>query len=308
MTKHEWTEQLSAYLDGELSPAERAEVEALLRQRPELAPMLDRYRELGDEIRQLPHHSLGSEFAPRVLAAAEQAAQQPARPASPRRSWLIAAATALVATAAGAIAIVAWRSDRQEVAQPPALSTSVQAVATALAQADEPGEAVVIRLKLTKDEIRSRKLDRALAAHGIGSAAATAQNEKAQRAAGAYRAKAAQDPADSQAADVLFIEAGRSQLAEALAAVAEANDGTLVLSSEGVVESSGGSPETRKAEGENGGQGDGTAKTPSSYAQHLPARGFPLAKMPVAGRTMPAPPADADDRPVRVLVVVEVIP
>ena len=45
-------ERLSAYLDGQLPPAEREEVETLLRQRPELARALQQVRELGDGIRE----------------------------------------------------------------------------------------------------------------------------------------------------------------------------------------------------------------------------------------------------------------
>ncbi|MFQ6112361.1 MAG: anti-sigma factor family protein, partial [Nitrospinota bacterium] len=41
-----WEEELSAYLDGELSEADRGELEALLRERPELRVRLEELRGL----------------------------------------------------------------------------------------------------------------------------------------------------------------------------------------------------------------------------------------------------------------------
>jgi anti-sigma factor RsiW len=306
-------ERLSAYLDGQLAPAERAEIESLLRQRPELETALRQVRELGDGIRELPKHSLGPDFAERVLAAAQQAADRAAVPLAPpsRRRWLMVAVGAVAATAALVLAMIALspRRDNNIVKREVPLTPAEQAVAAVLAQAEE-GKAVIVRLRLTKDAIRSKALDQALAASGISSAAATAANPAAQETAQGYKTLAAENQGPAGAADVLFIEADRARLQQALAAVAQAADGSLAISSAGAVPSTRpGLDRITKAEGEgtSGSQKDVTDR--QAYAQHLPPRGFPVLK--TAGKTpqikSPSVPPPAG-KAARVLVVVEVIP
>jgi len=314
MSHEIFDERLSAYLDGQLDAGQREEIESLLRQRPELAKVLAQVRELGDGIRQLPRHSLGPDFPARVLAVAQQKADQVVAHQAPvpRRRWLMAAIAAVAATAALVLAIIAIRPGPDNTAeqQPPPLTPAEQAVAAVLAQADE-GQAVIVRLRLTKDEIRGKALDQALAASGISSAAATAINPAAQETAQGYKTLAGKEQAPAGAADVLFIEADRARLQKALAKLAHTADGSLAISTGGTVSSSKpGLDRVTKAEGEgsSGSQQDVTDR--KNYAQHLPPRGFPVLKSPAqTPEIKPGPdqtPAYA--KPARVLVVVEVIP
>ena len=303
-------ERLSAYLDGELSAAERADVESLLREQPELVDALDDLRQLGDGIRQLPRESPGPHFADRVVAQIERAGANrpdPPRPARPR-AWLLAAG-ALAAIAALVLAIVSMQPGPDNVAQPPALSPAEQAVAAVLEPAKE-GQAVIVRLRLTKDAIRSKALDQALAAHGIAAAPATAVNPAAQESAQAYKQLAQESSQSGSAADVLFIEAEADKLQKALAQVAASADGTTAISSGGIVTSTAaGIDRLTKVEGETGTTTEDVKLDGKNYAQHLPARGFPL--LQPADGSLPntkAAPATKRTGPARVLIVVEVIP
>jgi hypothetical protein len=309
MPHDSFNERLSAYLDGELAPAEREEVDVLLRQQPELAEALDQARQLGEEIRQLPAHSLGPKFADRVLAAAQQNRAGAGPAAKTTRRWL-AAAFAITALAALMLAMVALRPGPDDVIQPqpPQLSTAERTVAGLLADADE-GKAVILRLRLTKEEIRGKVLDQALAAHGILAAPATGVNPAARETAQAYKALAEQASQAGVAADVVFIEAEATRLQKALAAVAESRDGMLAISFSGVVASTGqGFDQITKAEGEGGSQLQEAPIDRRNYAQHLPPRGFPLLKSAPVSSPEAAPPAVNGQKPARVLVVVEVIP
>jgi len=58
---------LSAYIDRELGPAERALAESLLRSHPRYARLTEQWREIGIELRALPKHQLKDEFVDRVL-------------------------------------------------------------------------------------------------------------------------------------------------------------------------------------------------------------------------------------------------
>lgn len=314
MSHDPFDERLSAYLDGQLAPQERQEVEAQLRQRPDLVQALDQVRQLGDGVRQLPSHRLGEDFADRVLAAAGQTGAKTASPAASvfRRGWLLAAAGAMAAVAAAVLAMIALNSQPVDIVQqkPPVLSPAEQAVASVLASAQE-GKAVIVRLRLTKDAIRGKALDQALAAQGIAAAPATATNLAAQETAQAYKTLAQPGQSPLSAADVLFIEADPVRLQKALAAVAQSADGTSGISSGGVVPSTkAGIDRLPKVEGETGTSNAEIKVEGRNYAQHLPPRGFPLLKPAaetpkVQKSTLPAA---AGGKPARVLVVVEVIP
>lgn len=307
MPHDNFSELLSAYLDGELAPGEREAVERLLRQQPELAEALEQCRQLGDEIRQLPIHTLGSQFPEQVLAAARQQAWTTLSARNPWRAWLGAAACAVTAVAALALAMVFVAPDVDDVPAPvPQLSAAERTVADLLAQAGED-EAVIVRLQLTKAEIRGKVLDQALAAHGISAAPATAANPAAAETAQAYKVLAQQVPAAGAAADVVFIEADAARLRKALAAVAETRQGALAMSGVGAVASTReGLGQETKAEGEGGSQVQPPKVDRDNYAQHLPPRGFPLVK-PRPRINAVQPPNDRK-KTARVLVVVEVIP
>src|SRR5258707_1391850 len=125
-------ERLSAYLDGELTPAERAEVEELLRTSSPHQQLVSELVSLRGSLKSLPHYMLGNEFAPRVVSAARLAAQERDAAAGSipqevnhtavvlplsRRSWLVASAGALAATAAAIAIIVFFSGPDGEVAK-----------------------------------------------------------------------------------------------------------------------------------------------------------------------------------------------
>lgn len=60
-------ELLSAYLDGELTAAERKEIDQLLAQSPSARKLLDDLRALGDSLKSLPKQELGEDLGKKVL-------------------------------------------------------------------------------------------------------------------------------------------------------------------------------------------------------------------------------------------------
>ncbi len=63
-------ELLSAYLDGELSPAERAQVESQLAADPQARQLVEELRALSGAVRDLPRHTANGHFSQRVVQAA----------------------------------------------------------------------------------------------------------------------------------------------------------------------------------------------------------------------------------------------
>ena len=68
-TRDEW---ISAYLDGEVGPEQRAEIERWLREDPEARRLYEELKAVGASLRSLPRESLGNDFPDRVLAHAER--------------------------------------------------------------------------------------------------------------------------------------------------------------------------------------------------------------------------------------------
>jgi negative regulator of sigma E activity len=79
-------ELIGAYLDGELRPAERLEVERYLQSDPQAAELLSQMRSIRSALQSAPIRKLPSNFSERVIAAARQDAAQRG-PAAPH--WLI---------------------------------------------------------------------------------------------------------------------------------------------------------------------------------------------------------------------------
>jgi|GEM_PF-4632189 len=78
-------EMLSAYLDGELAPKERREVEVALESDSHLRSLLADLKQLRNEIQNLPRFLLSDDFAKRVASTAESQAgsqKEPLRPAN----------------------------------------------------------------------------------------------------------------------------------------------------------------------------------------------------------------------------------
>lgn len=72
MSLHPSDDLLSAYLDGELTAAERGDVERMLAENSDGRQTLEDFRALGGELRSLPRHKLDADFAHRVLRKAER--------------------------------------------------------------------------------------------------------------------------------------------------------------------------------------------------------------------------------------------
>lgn len=80
MTDRDPQERISAYLDGELAPEERREVEALLESDPAARQLLDELRRVQQRVSQLPPRELGDDFAAGVLARAQRERAEGSRP------------------------------------------------------------------------------------------------------------------------------------------------------------------------------------------------------------------------------------
>ncbi|NLW86312.1 MAG: hypothetical protein GXY38_05510 [Planctomycetes bacterium] len=108
------SQQLSAYLDGELSPSESAAVEAAMRAEPQLAEQLEQLRRVRDAVRALPRARASEDFADQVLAKAERlklvdSASEGVEPPLPWVRYLATAAVVLIAVSVGLIvSVMLW--------------------------------------------------------------------------------------------------------------------------------------------------------------------------------------------------------
>ncbi len=146
-------ELISAYLDGELAPDERAQVEKWLEESPELRQLHDDLRWLGSSIRSLPRHKLDQDLATAVVRRAERTVlggdsqPSPAPEVRPGQSiatwWLRGAGWRRLAwpalALAAALMILLFNSDERE-AQREVAQAPKDAPKTA-ARRDAPGEA-----------------------------------------------------------------------------------------------------------------------------------------------------------------------
>ncbi|HUT90385.1 MAG TPA: zf-HC2 domain-containing protein [Thermoguttaceae bacterium] len=73
-------ELLSAYLDGELTAEEQAQIERLLAANPEARQLVDELRALSSSVKALPSHKIGRDISEEVLSRAKR--QMPAQPTS----------------------------------------------------------------------------------------------------------------------------------------------------------------------------------------------------------------------------------
>ena len=76
MTREFPDELLSAYLDGELSPADRAQVERHLANNEADRSLLSELQALRSEVAALPPAAISSDFADRVVQAADRLVAQ----------------------------------------------------------------------------------------------------------------------------------------------------------------------------------------------------------------------------------------
>ncbi len=326
-------ERISAFLDGELSAAERKEVEALLHASAPHRQLVSELKLLRQDLQSLPRFSLGEDFAARVLAQTKKAGEQHSAaaghvtvvhnekpvPVVPRHkmNWLVVGG-GCAATAACVLALVTFFPDIQPGVKPAVgnLPTETNPAAASdfsrlLASASQQGEAVVVRVLLTKDQIRGKALDQALASQGIVLAEADVENPAAFEAGKHYQdlAKAAPAATQTGAGDVLFVDADPAQVEKALLALGGSKSNTSFSPEALVASTATGLKSAPTAEGEAGSANPGTSpKTPTTgYAQHLSPRGFTL---PATGSSpaLPAPGTVGTSvkKPARVLIVVEV--
>jgi anti-sigma factor RsiW len=125
-------DRVSAYLDGELDAAERADVDGYLAESPEWRAERDAVAYARDALRTLPVHEAPSGFWEGVLSPELTRARGRRRSGLPR---IVAGATAAVAVAAVVIASLVIPSPDRVTPRVPALSDS-HAVRTSVS--DEP--------------------------------------------------------------------------------------------------------------------------------------------------------------------------
>jgi len=84
-------ELFSAYLDGELTAAEQAEVEQLLADNPAARQLLDELRALSSTLQSMPQYALGEDLSDRVLRMAERRmltdSERLSRPRGNGKTW-----------------------------------------------------------------------------------------------------------------------------------------------------------------------------------------------------------------------------
>jgi hypothetical protein len=71
MNHESQNEMLSAYLDGELTADQRAQVEQLLERKPAARKLLEELRSLSATLKSLPRHKVGEDLSEIVLRTAE---------------------------------------------------------------------------------------------------------------------------------------------------------------------------------------------------------------------------------------------
>jgi hypothetical protein len=319
MTREFSDEQLSAYLDGQLSADERTAVEAQLAADPASRQLLGELRAVSGQVKSLPTYSADRGFADRVVQAAlaaKAARGAPvALPSRSRRTWLVVA-LAGVASVAAALAIMAWSPTGPTPSQSP-LERSLAELRQSL---PAEGEAVVLRIRLPAGVAPNQAIDMALASAGIGQRSPADLSTGAIEVGAAYRKQLAdkfggQKPgvpntalseATTTAEDAVFVDATWEHLEQAVKELAVLSDSPFEISSLAKVAAARPAGSARTGgEGEDPGIGS-KASAAQGFAQRLPARMYRLEKSaasPAAPST--SVPASAPKK-VRVLILVEV--
>ena len=321
MTREFPDELLSAFLDDELSPAERDQVEKHLAASPADRQLLQELKSLKCDMANLPAAAVQPDFAERVLRAAVAEAEKhnsaqgvvsqapPAQVRHFQRSWQL---TALAAALAACLLLFVqpWRPrDTQPPAGPPIVHTAPPvAPPAALPEqflgaltAAYPGEreAVVLRLRINKHVPIAAAFDAALAKANIATlvsdrfGAAALLQDAYQRSLPGKRGNAS-----GVAAEAVFIEAPLERLQGALAELATTINDPLTLEADGKLALSPAWDDNR-AEGES---------AQLAFVQHLNASGFRLIRGPTAaqaGISQPLPTPIKPQQRVRVLILVE---
>jgi negative regulator of sigma E activity len=337
MTREFSDELLSAFLDGELSEADRANVERHLAANPADRQLYDDLKALRGEVASLPRSPVSPDFADRVVRAAlaEAEKQNEARgmvskaPPVQRHFWrrwkhgpLYYSAAAASAAALAACVLLVVLVGRHKLAGQPSDAPqpggdgaiavapvgpveAVEAVAalpdqflSALTAAAPSGrDAVVLRLKVGKGVPVGQALDAALGQVGITALA----NDVVGSAAfvqEAYTRRFGTDSSGTAAADAIFIEAPLKTVQQAVAGLATTVKDPLLLEASGKLALPGGI-------NDNVAEGESASARPQSFAQHFSGSLFPLPGK-AAQPQSPLPIAKLNpDQPVRLLILLD---
>lgn len=344
-------ERISAYLDGELSAGEHAEVEALLHSSSEYRQLLTELKLVRESFQSLPRYSLGADFSSRVIASAKRTKAErngkaivsvaaPTSPSAPtitytqsvgrqtillRRGFFGALGT--IAAIAASIALVVALSgpknpeeDGKIAEAGENLPEKVNSAQTQppesefrrlLASASQSQEAVVVRVRLSRQAIAKGTLGNALRAEGIEVTPPNVDNPAAQEASRGYRALAKSQSTGSGSkqgpGEVFFVEAEAARVEQALARL------NIHFAPEALIASTSTSRlSIRSPEGEADRDGNPSVakelKVPAAgYAQHLPPRSFVLPPAATSAPTSKAAGNAATKKPARVLILVEIV-
>lgn len=350
---HEFSDELlSAYLDGELSAPEVSAVESRLKADASARTLLTELKQLRTTFQSLPTYQLSSEadasqsFTRRVMARI-QAEETVVAPKETHYRWslvtklsLTVAASALVVGIWGAssgwfsstsvdksnsVATTTPSNIPSETVTPEVPSEGPAKETPATIAMDESSQTLIVRVSLSKDAIRNKSLDEALAAQGIGERSAAGNNPLAtaliaKARKGELAAAGAQVESSDKGAgigDVVLVEATRGQIAKALQQLAEKSPQHLdKMALHRVQVGATGIGGATTAESESGGKvGSASAVEQGPYAQHLNPRlfstsGATLSTAEIRGAAEIEKSLSSDsaqEKPCRVLVLVEVV-
>src|SRR5262245_6086191 len=338
MTREFPDELLSAFLDGELSPAERTQVERHLATSEADRQLLSELQALRGEVAALPPAAISPDFADRVVqaAVAEAAKHNPAAAnvslpplaANRSRRWLIGAAVASAAALAASILLVISSGRRNITPSPDEIVKTDAGKATEqiIAVSDQwlkalhsavpaEGEAVILRLRVGKDVPFAEALDAALVKAGMAPLGANSPTGAASIAAAYAKAletkygpaprgtenKALLD-ATVAAAQALFVEAPLDNLDSLLRDLADDLHRPLQLDAQGMLAFS------RQRADEPEGEPNSASKLPKTgqaFAQQLDAARFRLEKKLAAAANSSPTPSTNPKQFIRVLLLVE---
>jgi hypothetical protein len=323
-------ELLSAYLDGELTPSERAQVEEHLQSCAADRQLLEELRALRRDVAALPRASVSHSFSERVIQAAVSrsrvAPPVAAKPSSSRRRLVVAAialglAACLLVVIRLRPLVTPVRNDPATLGagQPP-LAGAERLLAPLHVSLPDENEALVLRLRIPKHVSPAELLDVALHASGIqdrptsdattgAMALGRAYHEQLLRRVGADAGQesTALAAATVPAADALYIEAPLAQLEAALQALAAMELRSMELAAEARLAWERATPFQPQGEGASG----ATQRFPEGqpFAQRLNAGLFRLANgpAPLAPAANPTTIGKSSRYRVRVLILVEQI-
>jgi anti-sigma factor RsiW len=324
MTREFPDEMLSAFLDDELSPAERAQVEKHLAASPADRLLLAELQSLKSDMANLPPVVVKPDFADRVVQAALAEAEKHSaaqgvvsqsppveRPIGQRWKIGVAAVSAVALAASLLLVVRPWRPgpSPEPVGPlvvnrvPPAvpLAALPEQFLGALASAlPSDREAVVLRLRVSRAVPFAAALDAALAKAQIA-ALGSDRSSSAALLQDAYQRSLQIKIDDSTlaATHAVFIEAPLERLQGAIAELAATIKDPLTLETEGKLALSRAWDENR-AEGESPQQ---------AFVQHLNASQFRLQKdltvHAIVANSQPTPVRLNPQQRVRVLILVE---